>query len=75
MPTQKTITITNLSGVEPYVVNLCDENYNGCVYIDLIYDYDIEYTFSVPSSFLNLTTLGVKLVDSNGCQIKNTISL
>ena len=71
----KTITITSLTGVGPYFVYLCDQNMNNCIYISIINDNDIEYTFTVPVSYASIPTLGVKLIDSTGCEITSTISI
>jgi hypothetical protein len=71
----KQITITTLTGNEPYDIYLCDNLYGGCIYIDTIYNVDIPYNFLVPSLFLPLSEVGIKAVDNNGCQIKNTVNI
>jgi hypothetical protein len=71
----KQITINTLTGSEPYVISLCDSAYNGCIYIDFIYNIDVPYTFNVPINFSNLSQVSVKAIDSNGCEIKDIVNL
>jgi hypothetical protein len=70
----KQITIDTLVGAEPYYVYLCD-NTNFCMYIDTIYNSDIPYSFLVPSNFLSQSQVTVKAIDSNGCNIINTVNI
>jgi hypothetical protein len=71
----KQITITNLTGAEPYSISLCDNTFTNCIYIGLIYNADIPYSFLVPTSYLPLTQVGVKAIDVNGCVIQDTVYL
>ena len=71
----KLVTITTLTGTSPFDVYLCDGTYNNCIYIDTIISSEIPYTFIVPISFENLTTVGVKVIDNVNCVIKNTVSI
>lgn len=71
----KQITITNLTGSEPYNIYLCDNSYNNCIYIDTINNSDIPYSFLVPSLFENFTQVGVKVIDDKNCNIKNLVTL
>jgi hypothetical protein len=70
----KQITIDTLVGAEPYYIYLCD-NTNICMYIDTIYDIDVPYSFLVPSNFLSQSQVTVKAIDSNGCNIINTVNI
>lgn len=71
----KTVTITNLVGSEPYGIFLCNDSYTTCIYIDTINDSDIPYTFMVPPPFKSLDVVGIIAVDSNDCRIKDIITL
>jgi hypothetical protein len=71
----KQITITNIVGSEPYDVYLCDNLYGGCIYIATINNSDLPYNFLVPNAFEALSTVGVKVIDDNNCEIKNTVSI
>jgi hypothetical protein len=73
--TIKQITIDTLVGAEPFYIYLCDGSYLNCMYITTIYNTDIPYTFLIPSPYLSLSQVGVKAVDSNGCNIINTINI
>lgn len=69
----KQITITNVNGAEPYQVSICDGTFGTCYYYDTIFNIDIPYNILVPIPLNSLGTYGVKLIDSNGCEIKDTI--
>lgn len=71
----KLVTITTLTGASPFDVYLCDNLYNNCIYIDTIITSEIPYSFIVPASFENLTTVGVKVIDDVNCVIKNTVEI
>jgi hypothetical protein len=71
----KQITITNIVGTEPYNIYLCDNLYNNCIYIATISNIDIPYNFIVPTAFEALSTVGVKIIDANNCEIKDTITI
>jgi hypothetical protein len=70
----KLITITTLSGTSPFDVYLCDNTYGNCIFISTINNIEIPYSFLVPSPYLSLLELGVKVVDNNQCEIKNKVS-
>jgi hypothetical protein len=71
----KQITITNLVGTEPYNVYLCDSSFGGCIYITTINDVNVPYSFLVPISYLIFTTVGVKIIDSQGCVITGLVNI
>jgi hypothetical protein len=71
----KQITINSIVGSEPYDVYLCDDVYGGCIYSATINNSDLPFSFLVPTSFENLTTVGVKVIDDNNCEIKNTVNI
>lgn len=71
----KQITITNLNGSEPYQVYLCNGTYGDCFYYATINNSDIPYNILVPLSYNPLSTYGVIVYDSVGCEIKTTISI
>ena len=69
------ITITSLTGQEPFTVYLCDDTYSNCIFRAQINSVDIPYSFLVPYPYSQFGTVGVKVVDNNGCEIKNTIDI
>lgn len=71
----KIVTITSLTGTPSYDVYLCDNTYNNCMYISTINNIDIPYSFLVTSPYLSLSEVGVKLIDNNGCEIKNKVNI
>ena len=71
----KQVTITSLTGSEPYSIYICDNTYNSCMYIAQIYDADIPYTFLVPDPYKSLVSVGIKAIDINDCVIKNVVTL
>lgn len=73
--TTKQITIDTLVGTEPFYIYLCDSGYLNCMYITTINNVDVPYTFLVPTPYLLLSEVGVKVIDSNGCNIINTINI
>ena len=70
----KQVTITNLTGSQPYSIYICNNTFTNCMYYAQINDSDIPYTFLVPSNYQSLTSVGVKAIDSKGCEIKNTLT-
>lgn len=71
----KQVTITTLSGSSPYNIYLCDSSYNNCIYIANVVDSEIPYSFIVPINYSVLSQIGVKVLDSNGCEIKDIVTL
>lgn len=65
MPNQ--ITITALAGLPPFDVYTCDTGYTTCIYIDTIGFGQIPYSFNVPQIMENMSSWGVKVIDSNNC--------
>lgn len=65
MPVQ--ITVNDVTGTTPYDLYVCDSGYTSCVYITTF--ASPPYTFDVPSPLDSLTTICVKIVDNNGCEI------
>lgn len=60
------ITINSISGSSPYDIYLCDDPINVCVYIDTI--TSAPYVFEVPSLMSNNNNFKLKVVDNNGCE-------
>lgn len=71
----KQITILTLTGQEPFTVFLCDGTFNNCIFRAQINNVDIPYSFLVPNPYSQYVGVGVKVIDANGCEIKNTIDL
>ena len=73
MPNQ--ITITALAGLPPFDVYTCDTGYTTCIYIDTIGLGQIPYTFNIPIVLDGMGSIGVKVVDSNNCEIKEDLTI
>lgn len=73
MPTQ--ITISTLTGAQPFDVYSCDTGYTNCIYISTINSSQVPYNFTLPFIQEGMNAVGVKVVDNNDCIINQNISL
>ena len=71
----KIVTITSLTGSQPFDVYLCDNTYNSCMYISTINNIDVPYSFLVTLPYLSLNEVGVKVIDNNQCIIQNKVNI
>lgn len=71
----KQITINTLTGTSPFNIYLCTNTYTQCTWISNINNTAIPYSFLVPANYLNLPSVGVKVIDKENCEIKQTINL
>lgn len=69
------VTITSLTGQEPFTVYLCNDQYLNCIFRAQINNSDIPYSFLVPNPYSQFGTVGVKVIDANGCEIKDNIDI
>lgn len=67
------IVINDLSGSSPFNVYLCDNTSTTCVYIDRI--SSSPYEFEVPTLFVKLPDVNLRIVDSSGCEITSNLTL
>jgi hypothetical protein len=65
MPTQ--ITISTLTGAQPFDVYSCDDTYNNCIYVATITSGQVPYNFDLPFIQEGMSSVGIKVVDNNGC--------
>lgn len=72
MPTQ--ITISGLSGLSPFDVYTCDTGYTTCIYVSTITSGDIPYSFYLPVIMEGMSSVGIKVVDSNNCIIDENLT-
>jgi hypothetical protein len=71
MPTD--ITISNLTGQNPFNVYICDTGSTVCYFVNTITTGDIPYVFEVPIPLGSLTSFNINVVDNNGCQINQIV--
>lgn len=70
MPT--TVTV-NSTGIPPVFIYLCDNPISNCVYIDSVSTFP--YSFNIPIPLEGQTSYNVKIIDSNGCEKIENITL
>jgi len=68
MPTQ--ITISTLTGAQPFDVYSCDTGYTNCIYISTITSGQVPYSFDLPFIQEGMAEIGLKVVDNNNCIIE-----
>lgn len=68
MPTQ--ITISALSGAQPFDVYSCDTGYTNCIYISTITSSQVPYSFDLPFIQEGMAEIGLKVIDNNNCIIE-----
>jgi hypothetical protein len=71
MPTQ--ITISTLTGAQPFDVYSCDTGYTNCIYISTITSGQVPYSFDLPFIQEGMAEIGLKVVDNNNCIIELNI--
>jgi hypothetical protein len=71
MPTQ--ITISTLTGAQPFDVYSCDTGYTNCIYISTITSSQVPYSFDLPFIQEGMAEIGLKVVDNNNCIIELNI--
>jgi hypothetical protein len=71
MPTQ--ITISTLTGAQPFDVYSCDTGYTNCIYISTITSGQVPYSFDLPFIQEGMGSVGIKVVDNKNCSIKSNI--
>lgn len=65
------VVINGLTGQSPFYVYLCDEEVTTCVYIDSVTGSS---SFEIPPIFEGQTSLTLKIITSNGCEITQLIT-
>ena len=65
MPTQ--ITISTLTGAQPFDVYSCDTGYTNCIYIATITSGQVPYSFDLPFIQSGMASVGIKVIDNNDC--------
>jgi hypothetical protein len=63
------ITITGTTGVLPLQIEVCDVTNSTCVIVTGSTTIPPSFTFDIPSPLDNVTSLLVKITDSNGCEV------
>lgn len=67
------VTINNITGQTPFDIYICDSGATTCIYVNTI--SSTPYIFTIPSSFSNLESYGLKIVDNNNCIIFKTFNV
>lgn len=73
MPTD--ITISTITGQEPFDVYVCDSGITVCYYVNTIVSGDLPFVFEVPTVLDGLSSYNVKVVDDNNCPINQIINV
>ena len=63
------ITITGSTGVGPYQIQVCDITNSTCIIVTGSTTIPPSFTFDVPSPLDGVSSLLVKIIDSNGCEV------
>lgn len=63
------ITITGTTGIGPYQVQVCDITNTTCIIVTGATSIPPSFTFDVPSPLDGVSSLLVKIIDSNGCEV------
>ena len=71
MPTQ--ITISTLTGAQPFDVYSCDTGYTSCIYISTINSTQLPYSFDLPFLQEGMGEVGIKVVDNNDCIVESNV--
>lgn len=69
----KEITINNIIGLSPFNIFLCDEQALNCFWVGVT--TDTSFVFIVPSPYDELSDICIKIIDGNGCAIKECINI
>jgi hypothetical protein len=72
MPNQ--VTVSTITGTPPYSIYVCNQLFTACFYVTTIGSGSIPYTFNVPFIYSNFSTVGIKIVDTDGCIITQTVT-
>jgi hypothetical protein len=73
MPTQ--ITISTLTGAQPFDVYSCDDTYNNCIYIATITSGQVPYSFDLPFIQEGMSSVGIRVIDNIGCIIDENLTI
>jgi hypothetical protein len=60
------ITISNITGVSPFKVYLCDNPITLSIYIDTVPTFP--YNVIIPPIWSTLTSFNLKVIDNNNCE-------
>jgi hypothetical protein len=60
------ITISNITGVSPFKVYLCDNPITLSIYIDTVSTFP--YNVIIPPIWSTLTSFNIKVIDNNNCE-------
>lgn len=71
MPTE--ITISSITGAQPYDIYICDDPVVSCLYVDTI--NSTPYVFNVPPLLDGQLSYNLKVVDNNGCTVLENLIL
>jgi hypothetical protein len=73
MPTN--ITISNVTGAQPFDIYVCDSPITTCIYVATINTVDLPYSFDIPVIYSSLIEFAVKVVDNNDCIVIDTLNI
>jgi hypothetical protein len=75
MDMPNSVTVLDITGTAPYEVYLCLSGGSPCYYIDYIYDFQIPYSFVVPTPIQNNPGYCLKITDGDNCTFTNCFTI
>jgi hypothetical protein len=67
------ITITAITGAQPYDIYICDDPVVTCLYVDTI--SSVPYSFNIPPLLDGQLSYTLKVVDNVGCVVFENLSI
>ena len=69
------VTISNITGVTPYDIYICQPDGTSCFYIDTITSLELPYQFDIPVPYDTASQYMLKAIDNNDCVITGTTTI
>ena len=69
------VTISNITGLTPYDIYICQPDGTSCFYIDTIGNVELPYVFDIPAPYNTGTSYMLRAIDNNNCIITGTTTV